>query len=114
MYIIHPLSLIIAIIPKKILSGNGGLVSFTLKDESENALKKFYDREFLSIIKAPSIGSNQTLICPYTLLKNYFFTDEEPKEINLPRHRILVSAGCETEVDSILNDLDLALKRNNN
>ncbi len=99
---------------KKILSGNGGLVSFTLKDESENALKKFYDREFLSIIKAPSIGSNQTLICPYTLLTNYFFTDEELKEINLPRHLIRVSAGCETEFDAILNDLNLALKRTNN
>ncbi len=96
---------------KKLLSGNGGVVSFTLKDESENALKKFYDREFSSMIKAPSIGSNQTLICPYTLLTNYFYTDEELKEIKLPRHLIRISAGCETEIDGILDDLDLALKR---
>ena len=96
---------------KKLLSGNGGVVSFTLKDESENALKKFYDREFSSMIKAPSIGSNQTLICPYTLLTNYFYTDEELKEIKLPRHLIRISAGCETEIDGILEDLDFALKR---
>ena len=96
---------------KKILSGNGGVVSFTLKDESENALKKFYDREFSSMIKAPSIGSNQTLICPYTLLTNYFYTDEELNEIKLPRHLIRISAGCETEIDGILEDLDFALKR---
>ena len=96
---------------KKLLSGNGGVVSFTLKDESENALKKFYDREFSSMMKAPSIGSNQTLICPYTLLTNYFYTDEELKEIKLPRHLIRISAGCETEIDGILDDLDLALKR---
>ena len=96
---------------KKLLSGNGGVVSFNLKDESENALKKFYDKEFSSMIKAPSIGSNQTLICPYTLLTNYFFTDEELKEINLPRHLIRISAGCETKIDGILEDLDFALKR---
>ena len=96
---------------KKLLSGNGGVVSFILKDESENALKKFYDREFSSIIKAPSIGSNQTLICPYTLLTNYFYTDAELKEIKLPRHLIRISAGCETEIDGILEDLDFALRR---
>ena len=96
---------------KKLLKGNGGLVSFTLKDESENALKKFYDREFSSIIKAPSIGSNLTLICPYTLLTNYFYTDEELKEINLPRYLIRISAGCETETERIIEDLDFALKR---
>ena len=96
---------------KKLLSGNGGVVSFTLKDESENALKNFYDREFSSMIKAPSIGSNQTLICPYTLLTNYFSTDEELKEIKLPRHLIRISAGCETEIDGILEDLDFALKK---
>ncbi len=99
---------------KKLLRGNGGLVSFTLKDKSENALKKFYDKEFSSMIKAPSIGSNQTLICPYTLLTNYFYTDKELKEIKLPRHLIRISAGCETEIDGILEDLDLALKRTNN
>ena len=96
---------------KKLLKGNGGVVSFTLKDESENALKKFYDREFSSIIKAPSIGSNLTLICPYTLLTNYFYTDEELKEINLPRYLIRISAGCEKETERILEDLDFALKR---
>ena len=63
------------------------------------------------MIKETSIGSNQTLICPYTLLTNYFSTDEELKEINLPRHLIRVSAGCETEIDEILEDLNYALKR---
>ena len=96
---------------KKLLSGNGGVVSFTLKDESENALKIFHDKEFSSIIKAPSIGSNQTLICPYPMLTHYFDTDEDLREIKLPRHLIRVSVGCETEIEGILTDLDCALKR---
>ncbi len=87
------------------------MVSFTLKDESENALKIFHDKEFSSIIKAPSIGSNQTLICPYPMLTHYFDTDEDLREIKLPRHLIRVSVGCETEIEGILTDLDCALKR---
>ena len=82
-----------------------------IQNQPLNALKKFYDKEFSYMIKAPSIGSNQTLICPYTLLTNYLYTDEELKEIMLPRHLIRISAGCETEIDGILEDLDFALKR---
>ena len=96
---------------KKLLSGNGGVVSFTLKDDSEKGLRSFYDKDFSSILKAPTIGSNQTLICPYPLLTHYFDTDAELEEIKLPRHLIRVAAGCETEIDTILADLNHALKR---
>jgi cystathionine beta-lyase/cystathionine gamma-synthase len=96
---------------KKLLSGNGGVVSFTLKDDSEKGLSSFYDKDFSSILKAPTIGSNQTLICPYPLLTHYFDTDAELEEIKLPRHLIRVAAGCETEIDTILADLNHALKR---
>ena len=96
---------------KKLLSGNGGVVSFTLKNDTENGLMKFYDNDFSSILKAPTIGSNQTLICPYPMLSHYFDSDTELEEIKLPRYLIRVAAGCETETDNILTDLNDALKR---
>ena len=96
---------------KKLLSGIGGVVSFTLKDESVEALQNFHDREFSSILKAPTLGSNQTLICPYPMLTHYFDTDQELEEIKLPRHLIRIAAGCEKDLESILVDLNGALQR---
>jgi len=96
---------------KKLLSGIGGVVSFTLKDESEEGLQIFHDSEFSNILKAPTIGSNKTLICPYPMLTHYFDTDKELEEIKLPRHLIRIATGSETNLDSILADLDSALLR---
>jgi len=74
-------------------------------------LRNFYDGKFSSILKAPTLGSNQTLVCPYPLLTHYHDSDEELREIELPRNLIRIAAGCETEIDPILADLDSALSR---
>ena len=95
----------------KLLSGNGGVVSFVLQNDTEEKLQKFYDGEFSSILKAPTLGSNQTLVCPYPLLTHYHASDEELLEIELPRYLIRISVGCENEIAPILRDLESALLR---
>lgn len=51
--------------------GFGGLLSFTLKDET--SMPAVYDR--LELAKGPSLGTNFTLVCPYTLLAHYHELD---------------------------------------
>ena len=48
--------------------GYGGLISILLKDAT-HASPRFYDA--LEISKGPSLGTNFSLICPYTLLAHY-------------------------------------------
>jgi len=96
---------------KKLLRGNGGVVSFVLKNDTSENLRRFYDGDFSNILKAPTLGSNQTLICPYTLLTHYHYNDEELREIQLPRNLIRIAVGCETKIDRILVDLNYALSR---
>ena len=98
-------------IAPKFLSGSGGVVSFTLKNDTEDNLRKFYDGGFKTILKAPSLGSDKTLVCPYSMLTHYHDSDDELNEINLPRHLIRIASGSEKNIKPIINDLYLALKR---
>ena len=77
--------------------GYGCLFSFLLKD-AENNSPRFYDN--LRICKGPSLGTNFTLVCPYTLLAHY---DELPwaASCGVPKHLIRVSAGLEDSADLI-------------
>ncbi len=95
----------------KLLSGNGGVVSFVLKNDTEDNLRRFYDGEFTSIFKAPTLGSNETLVCPYSLLTHYHDSDEDLLEIELPRHLIRIASGSENEIDPIIADLHSAFAR---
>ena len=95
----------------KLLSGNGGVVSFVLKNDTEDNLRRFYDGEFTSIFKAPTLGSNETLVCPYSLLTHYHDSDEDLLEIELPRHLIRIASGSENEIEPIIADLNSALAR---
>ena len=95
----------------KLLSGNGGVVSFVLKNDTEENLRRFYDGEFTSIFKAPTLGSNETLVCPYSLLTHYHDSDEDLLEIELPRHLIRIASGSENEIEPIIADLNSALAR---
>ena len=98
-------------ISSKFLSGSGGVVSFVLKNDTEDNLRKFYDGEFKSILKAPTLGSDKTLVCPYSMLTHYHDSDDELKEINLPRHLIRIASGSEKKIEPIINDLKIALER---
>lgn len=70
--------------------GRGCLFSLILKDGA--AAAKAYDR--LRIGKGPSLGTNFSLCCPYTLLAHYTELDWAA-ECGVPRHLLRVSVGLE-------------------
>ena len=96
---------------QKLLSGNGGIVSFVMKNNTEDNLRRFYDGEFISILKAPTLGSTQTLVCPYSLLTHYHDSDEDLLKIKLPRYLIRIAAGSEHNIEPIIEDLNSSLAR---
>lgn len=83
--------------------GYGGLISFTVKNAKRAA--KVFDR--LEISKGPSLGTEFSLACPYTLLAHY---DELDWAANLgvPRHLIRLSVGVEGSAD-LISKLEVAL-----
>lgn len=77
--------------------GYGCLFSFTLKNP-ETASPRVYDA--LRVSKGPSLGTNFTLACPYTLLAHY---DELAwtESVGVSRWLLRVSAGLEDTNDLI-------------
>jgi len=91
------------------LHGAASVVSFTLRDGSLGALTGFLEAEMSGVFKAPSLGSDVTLLCPYTLL-TYFHRDEEYLDtIRLPRHLLRFSVGCEADFEPVLQSVGKAL-----
>jgi cystathionine gamma-synthase len=70
--------------------GRGCLFSFLLRDET--AASCFYDQ--LKVSKGPSLGTNFSLCCPYTLLAHYQELDWAAG-CGVPRHLLRVSVGLE-------------------
>lgn len=56
---------------KRSQGGFGGLFSVTF--HSDLASQQFFDA--LTVAKGPSLGTNFTLACPYTILAHYFELD---------------------------------------
>lgn len=85
--------------------GQCSILSFVLKDKSQTP--KFYDS--LEFCKGPSIGTNFTLICPFTMMAHY---DELPwaEECGVDRNLIRVSCGLEPE-EVIIERMKHALDR---
>jgi len=77
--------------------GYGCLFSFTLKNPEQTSAK-FYDA--LRVCKGPSLGTNFTLACPYTLLAHYDELDWT-ESCGVSRWLIRVSAGLEDTADLI-------------
>lgn len=96
---------------RRLLRGPGSVISFTLLSNTWEGLRAFYDSPLSGINKAPSLGSDVTLLCPYTLLTHYDDTDEELAEIGLPRFLLRVAVGCEKDITPVLESLDAALHR---
>lgn len=84
--------------------GYGCLFSFLLKDAATTSAP-FYDA--LRVCKGPSLGTNFTLVCPYTLLAHYEEL-EWAESCGVPRHLIRVSAGLE-ETAELIRRFDEAL-----
>ncbi len=86
-------------------AGYGMLLSFTLRDAA--ATPAFFDA--LRVSKGPSLGTNFTLACPYTLLAHW----QElgwAESCGVSRHLVRLSAGLEA-TDDLLARLDEALPR---
>jgi cystathionine gamma-synthase len=77
--------------------GYGGLFSIVLYT-AEHA-QRFYDT--LNIYKGPSLGTNFTLACPYTLIAHYTELDWA-ESFGVSRHLVRVSVGLE-EPEWLLN-----------
>lgn len=75
--------------------GYGGLISILLKDAAEKSAN-FYD--CLAVNKGPSLGTNYTLACPYTLLAHYDELDWAESH-GVSRWLIRFSVGLEDPED---------------
>jgi len=77
--------------------GYGGLFSLLLKDAERTSIP-FYDA--LRISKGPSLGTNFSLACPYTLLAHYDEL-EWAEELGISRWLVRCSVGLEDPSDLI-------------
>lgn len=84
--------------------GYGCLFSIVLKDAARTSAP-FYDA--LRVCKGPSLGTNFTLVCPYTLLAHYEEL-EWAETCGVPRHLIRISAGLE-DISDLKTRFDEAL-----
>lgn len=73
----------------KLLHHNG-MITIVLPTEAQAV--KFYDA--LAVKKGPSLGTEYTLACPYTLLAHYTELGWA-ESVGVPSHLVRVSVGCE-------------------
>jgi len=78
-------------------AGYGGLLSVVTKDGPRTA-PNFYDR--LRVNKGPSLGTNYTLACPFTLLAHFNELDWA-ESLGVSRWLVRVSVGLESPEDLI-------------
>ncbi|KAH8829401.1 pyridoxal phosphate-dependent transferase [Flagelloscypha sp. PMI_526] len=85
-------------------AGYGGL--FSLDFTSMDASRAFFDK--LEVLKGPSLGTNFTLACPYTILAHYTELDWA-KEFGVDAGLVRVSVGMEN-LDGLLDTFMVALQ----
>ncbi|KAL3231522.1 Cystathionine gamma-synthase [Nakaseomyces bracarensis] len=71
--------------------GYGGLISLVFKEEM--SARAFYDN--LDLNKGPSLGTNFTLVCPYTILAHYAEMDDVA-QYGVVKNLVRISVGLET------------------
>jgi cystathionine gamma-synthase len=86
--------------------GYGGLFSMVVKGGEPQAARVF---DALRVSKGPSLGTNFTLACPYTLLAHYKELDKVAEQ-GLAAHLIRVSVGLE-EADDLIGRFRDALEQ---
>jgi cystathionine gamma-synthase len=84
--------------------GYGGLLSLVTKD-GERTAPRFYDA--LRVSKGPSLGTNYSLACPFTLLAHYNELDWA-ESLGVSRWLVRVSVGLEP-ADDLIARFDEAL-----
>ncbi|MFT5128118.1 MAG: cystathionine gamma-synthase [Rhodothermales bacterium] len=73
--------------------GFGGLMSIVLKDATQTPV--FFDA--LAVTKGPSLGTNFTLACPYTVLAHYEELDFA-RDCGVAEHLVRISVGGESDL----------------
>ncbi|MDF3130924.1 PLP-dependent transferase [Kiritimatiellaeota bacterium B1221] len=91
------------------LKGLASVVSCDLKSATLEKLGIFFDAELPGVIKAPSLGSDQTLFCPYVLLAYYDKSDAYLRACNLSKTLLRFAAGCEEDFSVVLKGIGQAL-----
>lgn len=91
------------------LKGLAGVVSCELKDPTLEKVAAFFESPLPGVIKAPSLGSNQTLFCPYVLLAYYDKTDAYLRQSNLSKTLLRFAVGCEEDFGSVAEGISDAL-----
>ena len=92
---------------RQMLGGFGGMMSFSLQDESFDAVKKFLPKLRFAHLAA-SLGAVGTLAGPPKVTSHVETTPEERKELGIPESLVRYSVGIEN-VEDIIEDLDQAL-----
>ncbi len=81
-------------LPQNLKNGNGHVISFVLKDESEQRARVFYDHCAIET-KGPSMGYERTMLMPYTLITRYFDSENTLTSLGLSRYLMRLSVGTE-------------------
>lgn len=92
------------------LSGFGSVVSFTFREPGLEPVRRMYDTPTPTIRKAPTLGSDATLMCPYVMLTYFRRSDEYLRAYRLPRYLVRLAVGSEIDFDPVEEDLLRALK----
>ncbi|MGA0370078.1 MAG: PLP-dependent transferase [Kiritimatiellia bacterium] len=91
------------------LKGLGSVVSCELKQPGLEKLARFFNAKLPGVIKAPSLGSDQTLFCPYVLLAYYDKSDAYLEACGLSKTLLRFAAGSEEDFSSVLGGIEEAL-----
>jgi cystathionine beta-lyase/cystathionine gamma-synthase len=91
------------------LSGFGSVVSFTFRAPGLDPVRRMYDTATPTIQKAPTLGSDATLMCPYVMLTYFRRSDEYLRAYRLPRFLVRLAVGSETDFAPVQDDLLRAL-----
>lgn len=87
------------------LSGYGSVVSFTFREPGIEPVRRMYDTPTPSIRKAPTLGSDATLMCPYVMLTYFRRSDEYLRAYRLPRHLVRLAVGSEKDFAPVEGEL---------
>jgi cystathionine gamma-synthase len=89
---------------KRLDGGYGGLLSIILHPHM--CQRTFYDA--LNVAKGPSLGTNFTLVCPYTLLAHYHELDFA-MSYNVPPNLLRIAVGLES-IEILKDKFDTAFQ----
>jgi cystathionine gamma-synthase len=95
-------------IAKRQMRGYGGMLSFMLRENSFDAVRRFLPRLRFAHAAA-NLGAVETIVGPPATTSHVECTAEERAAMGIPESLIRYSTGIE-DVDDLLEDLDQALK----